>query len=149
MTTSRLLLFSLAAILSAACSDDPTEPAPPDGGDLGPAYLVATRIWDDISTTSYFHVVPTTEANAEIDPKRAIEVPGAAKLLSIGEVGWFAIGGGEAPTITRYTLEGDALVEGDAISLQKHGVGSLWNSVYVVSETKAYYPDREGHQLIV
>lgn len=148
MMHPRSILLALAAPALVACGDDGAAPPAPDAGD-GPAYLVGTRVWDDSSTTSYFHVVPSIEADATIDPARALEVPGAAKLFAIGEVGWFAIGGGEAPTITRYTLEGDALVEGETISLQAHGVDSLWDTVYVVSETKAYYPDRDGQQLIV
>lgn len=132
----------------AACSDDGNPPEPSGDGDR--AYLLGTRVWDDSSTTSYFHVVPTLEAGTVVDPATALEVPGSAKLFSIADAGWFAIGGGEAPTITRYTLDDDGrFVEGDTISLQDYGVRSLWDTLYVASPTKVYYPDRDGRQLIV
>jgi hypothetical protein len=135
------------ALALAACTDS----RPPDDVEpLAAAYLVGTRVWDDSSTTSYFHVVDSLEAGTEIDLREAIESPGPAKLFAIGELGWFAIGGGEAPTITRYELGADnRLTEGLSISLQGHGVDSLWDTMYVVSPTKAYYPDRDGQQLIV
>ena len=79
-----------------------------------------------------------------------MEVPGAAKLYAVPDLGWFAIGGGEGPAITRYTLDvRGALVKGDSISLQAYGVDSLWDTLYIVSPTKAYYPDRAGTQLII
>src|SRR5690606_7906908 len=101
-------------------------------------------------TTSYFHVVSSIEDGAEIDDTKALEVPGAAKLYALPDLGWFAIGGGEAPTITRYTIDEDgALARGESISLSSYGVDSLWDTLYIVSPTKAYYPDRAGTQLIV
>src|SRR5690606_35985490 len=55
-----------------------------------------------------------------------------------------------APTITRYTIDEDgALARGESISLSSYGVDSLWDTLYIVSPTKAYYPDRAGTQLIV
>jgi hypothetical protein len=115
-----------------------------------PAFLLGTRVWDDTSTTSYFHVVPSLEGDVSVDERRALEVPGAAKLYAIEGVGWFAIGGGETPTITRYTLD-DAgeLNEAETVSLQSYGVESLWDTLYVVSPTKMYYPDRDGQRLII
>jgi hypothetical protein len=113
-------------------------------------YLVGTRIWDDATTTSYFNVVPSLEEGTSVDLAQAVEVAGAAKLYAIGEIGWLAIGGGEEPTITRYTLnDAGKLVRGATLSLLSFGVTSLWDTLYVVSETKMYYPDRANRQLIV
>lgn len=142
------LTLVLTAMCSTGCSDGRDEA--PSRVEAGPAYLVGTRVWSDTTTTSYFHVVPSLDAGTVVDPARAVEVSGAAKLFAVDEIGWFAVGGGEQPTITRYTL-GDTgrLEEGDSISLQPYGVDGLWDTLYVVSETKMYYPDREGHQLVV
>jgi hypothetical protein len=139
--------FALALVASAAACADDTDPT---GTPTGPAFLLGTRVWDDSSTTSYFHVVSSLEAGTTVDTGLAVEVPGAAKLFAIPGAGWFAIGDGDAPTITRYTLD-DAgrLSPGASISLQRYGVASLWPSLYVVSPTKVYYPDRDGQQLIV
>lgn len=123
------------------------------GGGAGaetPAFVIGTRVWDDTSTTSYFNVVSTLDAGTLVDLDDAIEVPGAAKLYAIEDVGWFAVGGGEDPSIARYVLSQDGeLEEREKISLQSYGVQSLWDGLYVVSETKLYYPDRANGQLIV
>jgi hypothetical protein len=145
MKTTRLalpLLLTIGAI-SMGCEEDPTGP-----GVAGP-YLLGTRVFDDTTITSYFHVASSLGEGTEIDPARALEVAGSARLFSYEE-DWFAIGGGETPTITRYTLtdEGE-LVEGDAISLQPFGVQSLWDTLYFITPEKAYYPDREGAQIVV
>jgi hypothetical protein len=143
--------FAALTLLSAAlgCSSE-AQKGPPGGVNPGQAYLIGTRVWDDTSTTSYFHVVSSIERGTQVDESQAIEVPGAAKLYAVPDLGWFAIGGGEAPTITRYTLDAQGvLVKGDSISLQSYGVDSLWDTLYIVSPTKAYYPDRAGTQLII
>ena len=137
----------LGAVL-VGCGNDGAEGSA--GVEAGPAYLIGTRVWDDTTTTSYFHVVSSLEAGSSVDERRALEVSGAAKLYAVGELGWFAVGGGEQPTITRYTLSDDGVLEkGAEVSLADFGVRSLWDTLYVVSETKMYYPDREGGQLIV
>jgi hypothetical protein len=142
------LAAALLAALLVGCGD--TSSSDPGGVGEGPAYLIGTRVWDDTSTTSYFYVVSSIEDGAEIDTANALEVPGAAKIYAVPDLGWFAIGGGESPTITRYSLGEDGeLARGDSISLQTYGVDSLWDTLYIVSATKAYYPDRDGRQLIV
>lgn len=126
---------------------DEVEPAPPASE---PAYLLGARVWDDTTTTSYFHVVSSLDEGTTVDARRALEVPGAAKLYSAFELGWFAVGSGESPTIARYTLDAaGSLVQGASISLLDYGVTGLWDTLYFVSPTKAYYPDRDGGQLIV
>jgi hypothetical protein len=139
------LVLSLVVAGLAACGDNGALP----GDDDDPAFLVATRIFDDSSTTSFFHVVPSLEAGTTIDLSKALEIAGSAKLYAIPGGGWFAVGAGESPRITRYTIEDDAFVIGDAIDFRNYGVKDLWPTLYVVSATKAYYPDRQGQQLIV
>lgn len=141
------LLLPLLAL--AACTP-PTEPDPTPGDPSAPAYIAATRVWDDTTITSYFHVIGSLDAGTSVDTSKALEVPGSARLYTLPDVGWFAVGGGESPTITRYVLdENDALQAEETISLQPYGVQSLWDTIYLVSPTKAYYPDRDGAQLIV
>ncbi len=122
------------------------EPEKGSGGPVapseGPVYMAATRVWDDVSTTSYFHLVESVDAGTEVDLGQALEVPGAAKLYALDGIGWFAIGEGESPTITRYALDEDGRLTADAsMSFLDYGVQSLWDELYVVSPTKAYYPD--------
>jgi hypothetical protein len=149
---SRRVIFVLATLFTVACGDNLSPPDEQEEEEEvpGSAFAVGTRIWDDASTTSYFHVVRSLEAGTVVDLGEAVEVSGAAKLFSIGKLGWFAIGGGESPTISRYELDADdRLQPRETISLQSYGVSSLWDTVYVVSPTKAYYPDRDNQQLIV
>lgn len=138
-----LLLGSLA--LSCASSDQ----AAADHAGRDPLYLAMTRVWDDTTTTSYLHVLASLDAGTEVDTKQALELSGPAKLFSYGKL-WFAVGQGDSPTITRYSLdERGRLVEGASISLQPFGVQDLWDSLYFVSAEKAYYPDTSSSQLIV
>ncbi|WP_394836412.1 hypothetical protein LVJ94_05845 [Pendulispora rubella] len=145
----------LAALLTVsgvpACGkDDSSGGGGPDGGDTGPAYLVGTRVWNDTVTTSYVHVVPSLDEATTIDPSKALEIGGSATLYSIPGLGWFAVGNAEDVTFTRYTLSSDRkLVKQEKISLQPQGVQKLWDTLYVISPTKIYYPDPEGQQIIV
>jgi hypothetical protein len=160
------LLSCSAAALLAGCSDDPevlcgagvTSPecAPTAAGGSEanapqtPAYVVGSRVFDDTTTMSYFHVTSGLDANIAVDPTRALEVPGSATLYSAFDIGWFAVGSGEEPTITRYELDATgALVAGQSMSFFAQGVADLWDTLYFVSPTKAYYPDRDGGQIII
>jgi hypothetical protein len=126
------------------------EAAAGSDGSPDPVFLLGTRVWDDAAATSYFHLVDSLEAGTEVDVSKAVEVPGAAKLFAIADLGWFAFGDGETPKLARYTLgENGALVRGAELSLVNYGVASLWDTLYVVSATKLYYPDRENARLII
>lgn len=147
-SSSVLPLFLLPVVVAGCTGTEAPDPTP--GDETGPAFIAATRVWDDTTITSYFHVLPSLDAGTAVDTSKALEVPGSARLYTLPDVGWFAVGGGESPTITRYVLdENDALVAEETISLQPYGVQSLWDTLYFVSPTKAYYPDRDGTQLVV
>lgn len=140
----------VASILLQACGNSGDDSAANSHGGSQPLFLAAARVWDDTTTTSYFHVLPSIGADTLVDAHQALERAGAAKLFAYGDLGWFAIGDGESPTITRYTLSPQGtLVEGQSISLLDYGVTDLWDSLYFVSADKAYYPDTSQSQLIV
>jgi hypothetical protein len=142
------LYSMLLAVAAVGCSDAKERQA--NQVTTESAFLVGTRVWNDSATTSYFNVVSNLSADTVVDPATALEVSGSAKLYAVKGIGWFAVGGGEQPTITRYVLSADGRLTQDAeISLQPFGVKSLWETLYVVSPTKIYYPDRAGNQLIV
>jgi hypothetical protein len=143
------ILAGAALVSTAACSDSKHEPGKASGNTEA-AFLLGTRVWDDTSATSYFHVVSSLEAGVAVDEGQALEVAGAAKLFAIEGAGWFALGAGEAPTITRYTINDQGrLAPAGSVSLLDYGVERLWDTLYVVSPTKMYYPDREGQRLII
>ncbi len=143
-----LLLALGVTSLSAGCGSDDDEANA--ANDEGPVYVIGTRIFspDGSDVTSYYHVVSSIDEDAEVDPALALEKPGAAKLMSIGR-DWLAVGDADAPKITEYTVESGELVEGVAISLDGKGVQGLWDTLYVVSDTKAYYVDRANSQLVI
>lgn len=148
--TAGVLLLLAGALVGGGCADAGEEQPAPVGQVGEEAFVIATRVWDDTATNSYFHVVPSLDEGTTVDPSQAMEVPGSARLFAFEDQGWLGIGDGESPTISRYTLDArDALVKGDAISLQPFGVESLWPTNYVISPTKAYHPDRAGEQIVI
>ncbi|WP_437811943.1 hypothetical protein [Sorangium sp. So ce1078] len=157
-SATAFVLVLLTGALGGGCADDDTSnPVEQTGGGGGgggddgggDAFVVATRVWDDTATNSYFHVLPSIEQGTAVDPSQALEVPGSARLFAFAGLGWFGIGEAQAPTISQYTLDGSALVKGDAISFQPSGVQSLWPTNYIISPTKVYHPDRAGEQIVV
>jgi hypothetical protein len=139
---------SLALAFVLGCSDSDADNERTHAGSE-PLYLAMTRIWDDTSTTSYLHVLEAVTSKTEVDVSNAREVNGPAKLYAYGENYWFAVGSGEEPTITRYELnDAGRLTQGAQISLQPFGVQDLWDAIYFVSPTQAYYPDTDNSQLI-
>ncbi|MGK4003921.1 hypothetical protein WMF31_14910 [Sorangium sp. So ce1036] len=147
--TAFALVLLTGAPSGGCAADEASSPVDQRGSDGGDAFVVATRVWDDTATNSYFHVLPSIDPGTEVDPSQALEVPGSARLFAFEGLGWFGIGEAQAPTISRYTLEGGALVKGDAISFQPFGVKSLWPTNYVISPAKVYHPDRAGEQIVV
>lgn len=134
------------SLAGLGCNDDGS--SKPSNIGEGDAYLVGTRVWDDTTTTSYFKLVDSLDHDVTLEG--AIEVAGAAKVYAVDGIGWFAIGGGEEPTITRYVINDDNALEADqTISLADYGITSLWDTLYPVSATKMYYPDRDGQQLVI
>jgi hypothetical protein len=165
-SATAFVLVLLTGVSGSGCGDDETSnpvdqsssggqggggQGGDDGGDDGgDAFIVATRIWDDTATNSYYHVVSSLDAATAVDPTQALEITGSARLFAFEGTGWFGVGGAESPTISRYTLDdSNKLVKGDAISLQPFGVESLWPTNYVISPTKVYHPDRAGEQIVV
>jgi len=145
------LASSLALSLALFAGCDENDRAGPDWLGDGPAYVVSTRVFTPGTNerTSYFHLVNSLEQGTTVDPAHALEIPGSARTFALEAIDWFAIGDGESPTITQYTLGAEGLEAGASISLQPQGVKGLWDTLYYVSPTKVYYPDRDNHQLVI
>lgn len=79
-------LSSLALLALAACSDSDAEPAQPEPhASESPLYLAVARIFDDTTTTSYLHVLPSVDRKTEVDVSQAREIVGPAKLFAYGK----------------------------------------------------------------
>lgn len=143
-------LGALAVSVLAACGDDAGPGGDPDAAPAAPLYVIDSTTFTDTGSTTYFSQTASLGAGTEIDYAKALEVGGSAKLYAPAGVGWFGLGGGEAPTITRYELgPGDTLVAGTSISLQPQGTTFLGDTVVFVSPTKAYYFDSPNLQLVI
>jgi hypothetical protein len=128
--------------LAMACADASMEPRAVPGGER--LYVLWSGLSGPELDTNYITPVGSLDASAVVDFTRAIEQPGIARLYGQEGVGYFAVGNGEAQTITRYELgPDDRLTPGATLSLQNFGVTLLVDatSIQFVSPTKAYYLD--------
>jgi hypothetical protein len=149
---NKLILLSTALALAACSSNDSTDEGKtnPDGGTQEkPLYIIHSGVTQpDNSRMNYFSLVESLDEAKTLDYKDSLEVGGRPRLYAAP--GFLAIGSGDAPTITRYTIENNALVEGDSVSFLNEGVASLGaQAVHFVSPTKAYYKDSSQAQIIV
>lgn len=144
----RRALVPALLLAGAGCAGDGDGADPID--EDGAAYLVHSAVETDEGRFNYFTLADALDAPARLDYGRALELPGRARLYAQPGAGIFAIGDGEDVTITRYELDGAALVPGPTISLQGHGVTAMAaQGVLFVSPTKAYYKDAGQAQIIV
>ncbi|QSQ17553.1 MxcI [Myxococcus landrumensis] len=145
-------LLAGAALVLSACGDEKT----PDGdkgpgvGEEGPLFLVHSAVETNGSRTNYFSLVDSLEQAKTLDYSKSLELPGRPRLYTAKGVGFFAIGSGESPTITRYEVRDGAFVAGTSMSFQQLGVKRLGaQAILFVSPTKAYYKDDAQAQIIV
>lgn len=133
-------------------SDAAADSGAAESPDKSPVYVVATRVFtpDGTQTNTYVQTLSSIEQGAKLETSKAREFAGPAELFALEKPRWLAIGDGEAPLLTHYTLGSDEmLTAGDEISLQDYGLQSFFsNKLYQVSPTKAYIPDPDTAQLV-
>jgi hypothetical protein len=138
-------------------ADAPVIPSAPDASpaDAGtastPLYLIHTAVQAMSGRTNYFTLVDSLATPRKLDYAQSLELPGFARLYANQGDGFFAIGEGEAPIITRYDFTSDGrFIKGKSVSLQSYGVASMGpQAVLFVGPTKAYYRDQDQNQIIV
>src|SRR6185312_7697945 len=96
LSLSGSALCCASIVFASACSDSDAASEQTHAGGA-PLYLAMTRIFDDVTTTSYLHVLDSLDSKAEVDTTKAREISGPAKLYAYGDDQWFAVGGGEEP----------------------------------------------------
>lgn len=115
-----------------------------------PRYVVASVVDAPNGRTTYFNVTGSLAADVTLDFADAREVPGNARLYGSDRLGWFALGGGESPIITRFELSNDdRFVESATLSFANYGVASLGLAVAFVGERDAYYLDQDATQQLI
>lgn len=117
----------------------------------GAVYVAATRVFspDGSQTTTYVQVLNSLDQGTQIETTKATEFGGPAELFSLETPRWVAVGSGESPEFSRYSLNGQTIKKEETASVQTYGVQSFFSSkIYQVSPTKVYLPDPENAQLI-
>ncbi|NPC84786.1 MxcI, partial [Pyxidicoccus fallax] len=122
-------------------------PTPPT---TQPQFLIHSAVESNGTRMNYFTLVDSLDQAKQLDYANSLELPGRPRLYAAQGIGFFAIGQGEAPTITRYELQEGKLVAGGSVSFQAEGVRALGaQAVLFISPTKAYYKDDAQAQVIV
>jgi hypothetical protein len=137
-------------LVLAGCSDDDVRVIPTEGDGNGSRYVVFSTVDTADERMGYFALTPSLDGDVPIDIARGIEEPGGGRLYVQPGVGTFLLGGGEAPTLTRYELNAEGELErGQSLSFANQGVSDLADSAVVfVSPSKAYFRDRSQVQLV-
>jgi hypothetical protein len=122
--------------LAFGCSDEArTTGAGPES--TGPTYILSTQVSNEDDTTGYVSVLNSLEPQT-IDNTRAREFAGAADVWV--HEGFVFVTNEQAFTITKFSVEGGALVEQGVVSFAAYGHASFgfWLNTFV-SADKAYF----------
>lgn len=125
-----LLFFALAA-----CTESTSDDSAAVAGDE-PSYLLASLVFGAEGTTSYVSLLDTLEGS--VDLATAYEFPGLSDAWV--HEGAVYIAETETLTVTRYEVEGGALVENGVVSFANYGLidVAFWVNSFA-SPTRAYY----------
>ena len=149
MSVVKLLVPVLGAVWCVtSCASSPE--ASIGSGD----YVLATTIFDPEGANSLVRFVDDPTAALTLDTGVGIEVPGAASLFGEDGEHTFALGGSDAPTLTRYDVgaDGALVASSEPMSLATYGITSGFKRpglVPFVSRNKAYFLDDRSSQAIV
>jgi len=130
-------LSALALACLGACDDDAKVLASPGGSGegfeipQGSVYTTVAQVQTPNGTTtllSFTNDVPS----GELDTGRALELPGFADATTYE--GSLYVTDGEALTLTRYEVEGDALVERGVLGLQSQGITFIGDPFFLSAE---------------
>jgi hypothetical protein len=145
-----LSLVALVPLCTACAASSGADIEPGSADAAKPLYAVYTQVRTPDGRTNYLSLTDSLLAPAELDPQSALEVPGYSRFYAPDTGGFFAIGNGEALTITRYdVLGGGSFNETGRVSFAGAGVTWLHYRAIFFSETRAYYVDNTRPQIVV
>ncbi|XXF81260.1 hypothetical protein P2318_16325 [Myxococcaceae bacterium GXIMD 01537] len=153
LRSPRLVIASLALALLAGCGEDePVDPEKPNEN-TQPAYAFVTQVSAETESHSYIVVTDSLDHTQQLSLTTATEVKGRALISGQPKTGTFFVTGSDSATVTRYKLNNEnRLEETGTLSFASKGVksiGEYQNQLQYISETKAYYFDGAGAQIIV
>lgn len=151
-----LALISVLGL--AACEDDNPAPAKEDAAvsDAGDAaapvtvdrYLLGSLVFgaSEEDTSSYVTLVDKLDGQ-DVDYGQSREFPGNGDVWLFNGSVYVAIA--EGRTITRYTLDGDELVEKERLDFTEYGLSSFgfWLNTFI-SPTKAYFVNGSAEYIV-
>ncbi|MGE6759802.1 hypothetical protein ACQKGO_17430 [Corallococcus interemptor] len=150
---SARLLLTLSLAFTAACGDDDDDNKTPDAGTQTSLYAFVAQVSTDTASTSYVVLTDKLDPSTPLSLTNATEINGRALGSGIPKSGAIFVSSSAGGTVTRYnvtannTLEkaGEVSFAGKAVTT----IGEYQNQFQFVSETKAYYFDGRGSQVIV
>ena len=114
-------------------------------------YALASIVTNADEDTTYVSLVSSLDA-VEIDFRNALEIAGRASVTAYG--GWLFVGGGESPTITRYSITAEGGFEkGPTVSFAGQDLGEFgvyiddWGNTFI-SPHKAYLSNSSASTII-
>lgn len=143
---------AVLSLLGAACSDvenTPDQAAEPAAE--GPLYALGVRVRTADSTTGFILTVPSLEAGAAWSLDRAIEVGRDAWLSGSDGDPEVLVASSQEPTITRWHLEANELVQDATLTFQNLGLArsrEARGSTSLYLRDKAYFLSSDG-QIVV
>jgi hypothetical protein len=144
----RVVAASFAAG-SCGCSDTATVVTAPGSEDEA-RFIVHTSVDILDDRINYFTPVSSLAEGEPLRLERALEVGGGARLYAPAQGGFFAVGSSEDLSVRRYDLGADgSLAPTGLVSFAGAGVTSLSRTAAFINDTKAYYFDADGAQIIV
>lgn len=151
MPRSGLLLLAIIMLGVTFSSCDNNSVTDPDPGPQEELYAVYWRLDTPDGRTNYVSLVNDLMKNGEVDPSKALEVPGQSRFYAQPQSNYFLTGNGENITFTKYTVseEGNNFEEGEKFSMANEGVQSLQARTVFLSDTKAYYIDNTQGQIVI
>jgi len=153
MTTARasVAVVALATVgaVSMACGseDGSTRTGIPAG-----AFLVSTTQFLPDGARTNVVAFDSLQAGTEVDYDGGLELGGVPNIFAYHDGRAFGLGLGEEPTIVRYDIEGDELVESGRLSLANYGLSSAFNRaglVPVFDAERAWFIDQGTRTVIV
>ncbi|MET0795192.1 MAG: hypothetical protein ABW061_26980 [Polyangiaceae bacterium] len=140
-----LLLAGPVALIGCGASDT----APPPAVDAN--YALASRVSNVDSDSTYISLITSLDS-VNVDLKNALEIPGAASVAAYG--GWLFVGGGESPTITRYSITADGgFVPETTLSFANQDLGDFgvyiddWGNTFINAH-KAYLSNSSSSTIV-
>lgn len=112
-----------------------------------PVYVVFSTVDTPDGRSSYYALTSSIDGDFPVDITGGLELPGYASMFAPPD-GGYLLSGGEAPTVTKYTLGDDnQLLKGATLSFANLGLDYVYKMVFVDS-SKAYILDEGQLQLV-